>query len=61
MKGFTKQVWIITRGVTQLQRRVDSIQVSEVSVTDLIRLYTERLTGKWDGERLGDALAKLGS
>lgn len=61
VKGYKKQVWIITRSVTQLQRKVDKIQVSEVGVTDLIHLYTERMTKKLDAEQLEEALAKLGS
>lgn len=38
-----KEVWIITKNVSRVIRKVDNITVKEVSVFDLIELYEERL------------------
>ena len=41
--GCKKQVWIITRGTTRVLGRVDDIVVKEVSITDLIHTYKDRI------------------
>jgi len=40
---FRKEVWIITKNVSRVIRKVNDITVKEVSVYDLIELYEERL------------------
>ena len=54
-----KQVWIITRGTTRLLKKVDDIEVKEVSVDKLIELYTLRLKDNVDEKGLIDMLRSL--
>jgi len=55
-----KQVWIITRGKPRLvKKRIDGIEVKEVSVETLIKIYAKRLEENLDEEKLEDELIKL--
>lgn len=41
--NYRKQVWIITRGKTQLIKLVNSIEIKEVAVQDIMQIYQDRL------------------
>ncbi|MGK7945576.1 MAG: hypothetical protein AB4058_14005, partial [Microcystaceae cyanobacterium] len=42
--NYQKQVWIITQQKTRPIKRVNSIEVKEISVQDIMKVYQERLT-----------------
>ncbi|CAD0217856.1 hypothetical protein PL10110_1010030 [Planktothrix agardhii] len=47
-----KQVWIITRGTTRQIKLVNSIEVKEVAINDIMYLYQERLKCNMNNQSL---------
>ncbi|MGL5132429.1 MAG: hypothetical protein ACRC78_07875, partial [Planktothrix sp.] len=47
-----KQVWIITRGTTRQIKLVNSIEVKEVAINNIMYLYQERLTSNMNNQSL---------
>ncbi len=47
-----KQVWIITRGTTRQIKLVNSIEVKEVAINDIMYLYQERLKSNMNNQSL---------
>jgi hypothetical protein len=54
-----KQVWIITQGSTRLIKLVNTIEVKEVAVQDIMSLYQERLTTPMSDQALEMRLRDL--
>jgi len=53
------QVWIITRGTPRILKRVDDITVKEVTVSELIKVYSDRLEKDIDEVELETALRNI--
>ena len=53
---YHKQVWIITRGTTRRIKLMNSIEVKEIAVSDLMRLYDERLLRRLSDDMLETTL-----
>lgn len=47
-----KQVWIITRGTTRQIKLVNSIEVKEVAINNIMYVYQERLTSNMNNQLL---------
>jgi len=54
-----KQVWIITRGKPQLIQRQDDVKVKEVPISELFKIYLERLEKYTTEDELEDRLKNL--
>ncbi len=54
-----KQVWIITRRTSRRIRLINGIAVKEVSISDLINLYQDRLQGRMVDENLETKLRNI--
>lgn len=56
---YYKQVWIITQKVTRQIKVINSIEVKEIAVQDLMNLYQERLTRTLNDQSLEMKLRNL--
>jgi len=56
-----KQVWIITRGSSRIISKHNNILVKEISVTDIMDLYLERLDSQFTADILENKLRMIGS
>jgi hypothetical protein len=62
-KHHQKQVWVITRGKTRRLKKIGDVEVKEVAIADLQRIYFDRLRVSNDPmteERLQTRLQELG-
>lgn len=57
--GYNKHVWIITQKESRLIKTINSIDVKEIAIQDLMSLYEERLTGEMNIQTLEDKLRKI--
>jgi hypothetical protein len=54
-----KQVWIITKGTTRLIKTINTVEVKEINVVDIIAIYQERLLGNMNQHMLEMRLQNL--
>lgn len=54
-----KHVWIVTQGTTRLIKTINSVEVKEINVADLIKIYQERLLGNMSQQLLEMRLQNL--
>jgi len=54
-----KHVWIITKGTTRPIKIINTVEVKEISVTDIIGIYQERLLGNMSQQMLEMRLQNL--
>ena len=59
ISAFRKQVWIITKGVDRIIKRVDNITVREVSVQRLVEIYKSRIIKNINEEELVEELIRV--
>ncbi|MEM9275261.1 MAG: hypothetical protein AAGA80_20205 [Cyanobacteria bacterium P01_F01_bin.143] len=57
--NYSKQVWIITQNLTRQIKVINSIEVKEIAVQDLMSLYQERLTRTLNEQSLEMKLRNL--
>lgn len=54
-----KQVWIITRGTLRTLEKIDDITIKEVPISEIIKVYLERLQKAMDETELENRLINL--
>ncbi|PQJ95961.1 hypothetical protein [Chromatium okenii] len=54
-----KQVWIITKGTTRLIKTINTVEVKEINIVDIIAIYQERLLGNMNQHMLEMRLQNL--
>lgn len=59
VRDCSKSVWIITQGKSRRITRLDSVTVKEISVTDLMRVYRERIEKNLSEDQLASALGNI--
>jgi len=55
----SKQVWIITRGIPRVLKRVDDVTVKEVTIIELIKVYSDRVEKDMDEAELEAVLRDI--
>jgi len=61
IQGCSKSAWVITRGTSRTITKVDSISVREIGVSDLMRIYEQRVEENFSEKKLADELEGLGT
>jgi len=54
-----KQIWIITKGISRQIKVINTIEVKEIGIADIIHLYKERLTGNMSHQTIEMRLQNL--
>jgi len=54
-----KQIWIITRGTPRTIKRIDDIIVKEVPVSEIVKVYSERIEQPMDETELENKLRNI--
>ncbi len=55
-----KQIWIITKGKSRPIKVINTIEIKEIGIADIICLYHERLTGNMNHQTIEMRLQNLG-
>lgn len=59
VRDCTKNVWIITRGSSRRITKMDSVTVNEITTSDLMRVYRERVEKNLSEDQLVSALENI--
>gem|GEM_PF-5725619 len=54
-----KQIWIITKGISRQIKVINTVEVKEIGIADIIFFYKDRLTGNMSHQTIEMRLQNL--